>query len=836
MSLPTLLKPESIVPQKWMTKEQKLKLKTQRSIDWIIEYLIDRSWDRKTPPKIKIKGPGSRVGIFRSGTGTGKSTVFPPYIFAEFYEKRGLKKNIICTQPTIATATDIPFQIAMYNANLKIGDTIGYQTGSLVRKPNKGVLFATIGILLQHLKILSDKDFMQKYSFIIIDEIHLRSVETDTTLFYLRRFLERNYEDPDCPFVILTSGTFEPEDLMNYFDCPKDAFLDIVGSTFPIQDNYTKFDVTDYMTYAVDLAEKIHVENVADITSSSSFRDILIFVQGGAQITEICDRIHKLNADVFSKGLDFSKKHSAEQQKKYGGGKTKPPAQEVYYLCPVAVTSENMTKGEREYQNTFSNIDSVSVDIYEFAGNDRTDKVIRTVPASRRVIVATNAIETGLTIDTLKYCIDTGYVNESQFNPNFGAVALMNKSVTQASVRQRRGRVGRKDPGVFYGCYTKDTYDAMVPLPYPDIIKADVTAAMLDAIVNETETKLVEVAINDMPRNKDGDFVLPPGAFQMNQFDQRWYHLTSQKKFDLSSLLFMQSPAADSFKYAFEKLRKLGFIDHEYKVTVFGWYASKFRKVEIENARMILAGYQHGANVVDLITIVCFLQAGHKLGIKWNKYKPRNPAGIPAAEVDLYYNMMIMDEFIEYLFIWNDYMEVLEDIATDIKKGDVSNPIDKVREWADENKLDADTLLAISYARDEMITDLLNLGMNPFYNGMGLPRGKYNLTKIISKNMFDGIDEIRKIKKCIYEGYRLNLHIWNDVTHSYMSHYNHNIVTLNSKLTKGVQGDDFKQNKPQKIIVAHTMIRQSQNAPGMYEFIGSDISVLDGYVEPDLDF
>ena len=217
MSLPTLLKPGSIMPQKWMTKEQKDRLSKQISIDWIIDYLVDRAWTKKTPPKIKIRGPGSRVGIFRSATGTGKSTIFPPAIYYMFYEERGLKKNIICTQPTVATTTDIPYQIALYNSSLKMGNTLGYQTGSLVRKPVKGVLFATVGILLQHLKLLSDEMFMKKYSYIILDEIHLRSIETDTTLFYLRRFLERNYENPECPFVILTSGTFDPKPFMDYF-------------------------------------------------------------------------------------------------------------------------------------------------------------------------------------------------------------------------------------------------------------------------------------------------------------------------------------------------------------------------------------------------------------------------------------------------------------------------------------------------------------------------------------------------------------------------------------------------------------------------------------------
>ncbi len=860
MSLPTLLKPESIVPQKWMSKEQKKKLTTMKSIDWIMEYLIERAWDKKTPPKVKIRGPGSRVGVFRSGTGTGKSTVFPPAIFSEFYEKRGLKKNIICTQPTIATTTDIPFQIAMYNANLKMGDTIGYQTGSLVRKPVKGILFATIGILLQHLKLLTDEEFMRKYSYIILDEIHLRSVETDTTLFYLRRFLERNYENPDCPYIILTSGTFDPEPLMEYFECPKDSFLDIVGSTFPIQDNYADFDISDYMTYAVDLAEKIHVEQIADITENKVFRDILIFVQGGGQINDIVKRIHKLNADVFSKGLAYAKQHSEEQQKKYkGGGKTAPKL-DIHYICPVAVTSENMQKGETEYQNTFSPIESVSVPIYEFDALGEPGKIIKTVPASRRVIVATNAIETGLTIDTLKYCIDTGYVNESQFNPNFGVMALLNKSVTQASARQRRGRVGRKDPGVFYTCYTKETYDALAPLPFPDIIKSDVTTAILDAIINETETKLEEVPMENLPLDDDDKPILPLNAFQMNTFDQHWYYLTSTKSFDLSNLIFLQSPAADSFKYSLEKLRILGLIDHTYNVCIFGWYASKMRKVSVENARMILAGYHHGANILDLITISCFVQAGHKLGIKKNKYKPRNPLNLPDNEVQLYYNLFFADEFIEYLFIWNDFLDLVEDLSDELyhkvfkKKRARQNKIEevdvfkggkvksdqtmllKIEEWAEINKFNMDVLLSIVTARDELITDLLNLGMNPFYNGYGLPRGKYNLNTILQDNIVEGMEEVRNIKKCIYEGYRMNLYIWNESVKAYVSHVNHNMVTLDSRILRGIQDAEFQQTRPQQIIVSDVTLRQSQTNKGMYEFMGADISVLDGFVEPDLDF
>jgi HrpA-like RNA helicase len=876
MSLPTLLKPGSIVEQRWMTPQQKKNIKNMTSINWIIEYLEERSWNKADPPKIKIKGPGSRVGVFRSETGTGKSTVFPTAIYNKFFEERGIKKTVICTQPTVATTTDIPYQIALYNKNIVLGNNIGYQTGNLSRKPRNGILFATVGILLQHLKLLTDVEFMKKYSFIILDEIHLRSVEVDTTLFYLRRFLDRNCDNPDCPYIILTSGTFEPEIFMDYFECPKDSFLDIKGSSFPIQDNFTKFNVTNYIEYATDLAEKIHVENISDITENKLFRDILIFVQGGGQINEIMNKIHILNAEVFSKGIEFAKKHSDEKQKKYKGGSLSN-----YYICPISVTSDNMQRGAEDYQNLFADISTVTVPIYEIKNNKPTENVIRIENASRRLIIGTNAIETGLTIDTLKYCIDTGKVNESQYNPNFGVNTLISKNITQANSRQRRGRVGRKDPGVFYGCYTKDTYDSMPKLPFPDIVKADMTQSLLDIIMSETETKIIEIDRNEYEKYNN--------AFQINQFDQRWYILETKKALNASSLNFIQYPASDSITHGLEKLRVLGFIDCEYKPTLFGYYASKFRKITLENARMILAGYYYGANVLDLITITCFLQAGHKLGIKRRSYIPRNPLKIKSYDqINYYYNMIFCDEFIEYLFIWEDFMEQIDILTEKIKKklnkkggADIkykSNHTEKhtyqdadhaparetdrdpdsdifldeeyeinktelpeimshLENWANENKFNYETLMKIVNMRDELLSDLLNLGLNPFYNSLGLRRGRYKLTNILKYNLSDGISEIRKIKNCIYEGYRLNLFIWNDIVKKYISNVYNYPISLDSKLIRPLKPEnDIKQIRPQKIIVANIMLGSSNYVKGMYEFKGNDISVLDGYVNVDVNF
>jgi hypothetical protein len=197
--------------------------------------------------------------------------------------------------------------------------------------------------------------------------------------------------------------------------------------------------------------------------------------------------------------------------------------------------------------------------------------------------------------------------------------------------------------------------------------------------------------------------------------------------------------------YGVEKLQTLGFIDHEYKPTCIGWFGSKFRKVRMENIRMILAGYHHGANILDLITIACFIEAGHSLGIKKNKYIPRNPLKLSEYKRNYYYSMVFCDEFIEYLFIWEEFMDQVNNLGETIKnissaksnakksknKSTIKN-IDEImtylENWCVENKFNYDAMMNISIARDELLTDLLNIGLNPYYNGLLLPKGKYNLT------------------------------------------------------------------------------------------------------------
>lgn len=812
--MPTLLEKNKVEIQPWYKLPEKKMATDGRAIDFIMKMIEDRLTIRGDPPKIKPKGPGDKVLIVRAKTGSGKSTIMPTFIYDTFYEKT--HKGILVTQPTRATTTEIPYDIVKWNKHIVLGNNIGYQTGMAARKSAKGILFCTIGILLQFLKTLTDEQIVAKYGFIIIDEVHQRSIDLDMTLFYIKKLLGRVWNEKVCPLVILTSGTFEPKVYMDYFECPKENFVDVAGFSYPITDHFSEYDVSNYTSYVMNLVKQINTNEV------KGDDDVLIFVQGSMQVKELVNLLNVYNYELFlnsSKKVNVKDKKSTnkkntnkkdtnkntnKQDETKNTNKEDENGLHTNYILPITLMSENISKGSYEYVALFSPIDTLKTTIYEYKNGEQGKELLEIQP-TRRIMIGTNAVETGITLNSLKYVIDVGYVKDVQYNPQFNCTVISDKNVSKANSMQRRGRIGRNSPGDFYACYTKDTFDIFDPLPFPEIIKENVTMFLLATIIQITDTTLEEL-------HKKSD-----KAFQKNQFDQNWFELQHKNAFDIKKLDILQPPSAESLCSSIEQLHGLGLITHEYLPTLFGYYASKFRKVKLENIRMILAAYHHGANVMDIVTIVAFLQVS--LGIKKHKYKPRNPLKLTEQQANYYYKNIIQDEFIEYLFMWNEYMDIF-----DIKNNTYKNIITRIDAYCNDIGIKVDTIMQISELRDEILLDMSTMGLNPYYNGLGLDHS-YNLVSIMRNNLQEGLNEITKIKNCIYEGYRFNLAILNDINKKYIGRFQNSLAVTSLFITK--------EEQPQKIIVSDVTLRKGMMG---YEFSTGSVSVMDSYVDVDIEF
>lgn len=76
----------------------------------------------------------------------------------------------------------------------------------------------------------------------------------------------------------------------------------------------------------------------------------------------------------------------------------------------------------------------------------------------RKCIVATNIAETSLTLDGVKFVIDTGLSKLQVYNPKIGMDALQITPIAQANSNQRAGRAGRTGPGECYRLYTDTVF------------------------------------------------------------------------------------------------------------------------------------------------------------------------------------------------------------------------------------------------------------------------------------------------------------------------------------------------------------------------------------------
>lgn len=107
----------------------------------------------------------------------------------------------------------------------------------------------------------------------------------------------------------------------------------------------------------------------------------------------------------------------------------------------------------------------------------------------RKVVIATNVAESSVTINGLKYVVDSGYELYSYFDPMVCADVLEKRFITQAQVLQRRGRVGRVEPGVSYLLLTQQQFANLEKYPAPEILRQDITIDFLKIIKSAVPNK-----------------------------------------------------------------------------------------------------------------------------------------------------------------------------------------------------------------------------------------------------------------------------------------------------------------------------------------------------------
>lgn len=387
----------------------------------------------------------NQIVIVVGETGSGKTTQLTQYLHEEGYADRGC---IACTQPRRVAAMSVAQRVA-YEMGVELGKEVGYSIRFEDNTSEKTVIkYMTDGILLR--ESLSDPD-LDKYSCIIMDEAHERSLNTDI-LFGLLRNITRERSDLK---LIVTSATMDSSKFSNYFASA--PVFHIPGRTFPVVVHHSANVVCDFVAQAVYDAVEFHLKD-------KDGGDILIFMPGQEEIEVTCEKIEERMKVL---------KESAEMEIK----------------------------------------DLKILPMYSALAPERQAEVFKeAAKGTRKCIVATNIAETSLTVDGVKFVVDSGYSRLKVFQPKLGIDALLVYPISQANANQRAGRAGRTSSGVCCRLYTENQFrEELLVTTVPEIQRSNLANVIL---------LLKSLNIEDLTRFKFMD--PPPEENMSNSMHQLW--------------------------------------------------------------------------------------------------------------------------------------------------------------------------------------------------------------------------------------------------------------------------------------------------------------------------
>lgn len=362
----------------------------------------------------------TQIMVFVGETGSGKTTQIPQFVlYDDMPHLHG--SMVACTQPRRVAAMSVAARVAD-EMDVQLGEEVGYSIRFENKTSSKTILkYMTDGMLLR--EAMEDHN-LTRYSCIILDEAHERTLSTDILMGLLKQVTVRR---PDLKIIIM-SATLDAEKFQKYFnDAP---LLAVSGRTHPVEIYYTPEYQKDYLDAAIRTVLQIH--------ATEDEGDVLLFLTGEEEIEDACRKI-QLELDELVREQDCG---PVKVYPLYG---SLPPHQQqkIFEKAP-----ENHKPGGRP---------------------------------GRKIIISTNIAETSLTIDGIVYVVDPGFSKQKVYNPRIRVESLLVSPISKASAQQRAGRAGRTRPGKCFRLYTEEAFKKeLIEQSYPEILRSNLASTVLE--------------------------------------------------------------------------------------------------------------------------------------------------------------------------------------------------------------------------------------------------------------------------------------------------------------------------------------------------------------------
>ncbi|XP_071946608.1 probable ATP-dependent RNA helicase DHX37 [Antedon mediterranea] len=452
------------------------------------------------------------VVIICGETGSGKTTQVPQFLYEAAFAKKGM---IGVTEPRRVAAVNMSQRVGkeMGLGKKKISYQIRYE-GTVTEATE--MKFMTDGVLLKEIQ----KDFLlTKYSAIIIDEAHERSVYTDILIGLLSRIVPLRTKK-ECPLkLIVMSATLRVEDFTenrSLFKIPPPV-IKIDSRQFPVTIHFNKkTPLENYVAEAYRKILKIH--------RTLPPGGILVFVTGQGEVNTLCRKLkarYELNKfKRRKKDVSSGEDEELENKKDIQFKKTKLPHINLDSYSTQPYEEEEVEEekseeidegvahddgnesGEESDNDEFEDALDPSIEdeiplyvlpMYSLLHSQKQAKVFMPAPEGTRLcVISTNVSETSLTIPGVKYVVDTGRVKKRYYDNVTGVSSFKITWTSKASADQRSGRAGRTEPGHCYRLYSSAVFNS----DFEKFDSPEITRKPVDDLILQMKDMGIDKVVN----------------------------------------------------------------------------------------------------------------------------------------------------------------------------------------------------------------------------------------------------------------------------------------------------------------------------------------------------
>lgn len=424
-----------------------------------------------------------RVVVVAGETGSGKSTQVPHFLLEDLLlNDCGARKcNIVCTQPrrisAVSLATRVCEELGCEGGPGGRNSLCGYQIRMESRaSESTRLLYCTTGVLLRKLQ---EDGLLADVSHVIVDEVHERSVQSDFLLVILKEILQKRSD----LHLILMSATVDSDKFSTYFThCP---ILRISGRSYPVEVFHLEDIVeetgfilekdSEYCQKFLEEEEEITINVTSKAGGIKKYQEC-IPVQSGAspelspfyqkyssrtQYAVLYMNPHKINLDLILELLVYLDK-SPQFRNIEGAVLIFLPG-----LAHIQQLYDLLSNDRRFYSERYQVIALHSV----LSTQDQAAAFMLPPPGVRKIVLATNIAETGITIPDVVFVIDTGRTKENKYHESSQMSSLVETFVSKASALQRQGRAGRVRDGFCFRLYTRERFEGFLEYSVPEILR-----------------------------------------------------------------------------------------------------------------------------------------------------------------------------------------------------------------------------------------------------------------------------------------------------------------------------------------------------------------------------